>query len=626
MRPLTYIIALVMLAVLFVAVNLMAGLFLRHARIDLTERALYTLSAGTARILAQIDEPIKLQFYFSRKLATDYPLQRAHGQRVADLLDEMAARANGRLTIELIDPAPFSDSEDDALGRGLVAQPIAENEVLYFGLVGSNLIGSVETIAFFAPERRDYLEYDLARLIYNLAHPEKPHLGILSNLPLDTGAGGIGAALRGQSQAFLMYNELIDRFAVDFIAPDVKQIPATVDVLLLAHPRPLSVAQNYAIDQFVMRGGRVIAFIDPQSEVSLTAGENGEPLRGATEQSNMVDLMRAWGVVMDGTQIIADRARAQKVAVGQDLRRPLSDYILWLALIGDDVDDKDVVTAGIERLHLGTVGRLVPLADATTQFQPLVWASNDAGLLPRDFVLSAPSPDALLQSFMPLDERLVIAARLSGRINSSFAHAPEAAKDAAKDSGAHIASTDSAHILLFADSDFFDDRFWVSEQVYQGQRFGVPIADNAKFLLNAVEHMMGSQDLISLRGRERGLRLFTRVEALRRVAQTQYRAEEERLLIRIDAAQSDLNRLEREAGAAQQTQSAAQNYRRELLAARKALRKVQGNLNRDIVRLGAQIMWLNITAMPIALIIFGLGMSAVRRARRRATQKAAGLL
>ena len=127
-------------------------------------------------------------------------------------------------------------------------------------------------------------------------------------------------------------------------------------MLLLAHPRPLTDTQTYAIDQFVMRGGRVIAFVDPHSEVSLTAGPNNEPLRGYTEQSNLPDLMAAWGVRMDDTLIIADRARAQRVAAGRDARRALVDYILWMALSDAEMAQDDLITANIDRLNLGTVG------------------------------------------------------------------------------------------------------------------------------------------------------------------------------------------------------------------------------------------------------------------------------
>lgn len=622
--------ALVLLTLIFVSLNLFSNIALRTARLDLTENNLFTLSQGTQNILARLEEPVTLRFYYSQELAADQPQIRIFAQRVRDMLEEMSMRAGGMIELQIIDPAPFSEDEDQAVAKGLVARPIGEGEAIYFGLVGTNLVDNVEIIPFFADERQQYLEYDLARMVFNLAQPEKPVLGIISNLPLDTGAGGVLAALRGQSQPFLIYAELTDRFEVEFVSPDAITIPKKIEVLLLAHPRPLSDIQAYAIDQFVMRGGRVIAYIDPQSEVSLTAGPNGEPLRGYTEQSNLPLLMEKWGVAMDDRIILADRKRAQRVAAGRDARRALTDYILWMGYGADEVNRDDVITGNIDRLNLGTVGVLTRPAGATTEMIPLVTSSEDAGLMPRDYVLSAPTPDSLQRRFAQgEDAPYVIAARLNGRVETAFPTGPPAAKSK-RGAGAqmqdHLSVNEAASLVVFADSDFFDDRFWVSEQNYLGQRFGVPIADNGKFLLNAVENLMGSNDLISLRGRERAARPFTRVEDLRRAAEKTYLAEEENLLARIEAAQGELDRLEQGGASLGDAQAAAKSYRAELVSARKALRAVQRDLRRDIDALEARVTWMNILLMPLLTAFAAMGLAWRQRHRRLATQKAGGLI
>ena len=629
MRISPHALGLILLAIIFVTINLFANVSFRAARLDLTQNNLFTLSDGTRNILGQLDEPVTLKFYYSQELAAEQPGFRLYANRVRDMLEEMTAAANGKIQLDIIDPEPFSETEDQAVAQGLVAQPVDAGEIVYFGLVGTNMVDRVEVIPFFADERQQYLEYDLARLVHNLSLPEKPVLGIISNLPLDTGAGGILAAMRGQSQPFLIYAELTDRFNVEFIPPDSVKLPNNIDVLLLAHPRPLNDMQAYAVDQFIMRGGRVLAFLDPQSEVSLTAGPNGEPLKGYTEQSSLPKLLGQWGVQLDNNLIVADRKRAQRVAAGRDARRALTDYILWMGLTSEEMNGDDLITANIDHLNIGTVGALFATDNATTNFTPLVSSSDDASLMTRDYVLTAPSPDKLLRRFEPGDAPYVISARLSGLVTTAFPDGPPTGENQKGQSAKladHKTENVAANIVVFADSDFFDDRFWVTEQNYLGQRFGVPIADNGKFLLNAVENMMGSNDLISLRGRERVARPFTRVQALRKAAEQNYLEEEENLLARIEAAQGELNKLEQGGAGLADAEVASKKYRAELLQARKALRRVQGDLRRDIDQLEARVTWLNIIVMPVLIGLAALMLAMRQRRRRLATQKAGGLL
>ncbi len=623
---------LALLAVLFVAFNLFANLTFRSARIDLTEQSLFTLSEGTKQILGDLDEPITLRFFYSEALTTGFPQLRVYGSRVRDMLEEMRDVSGDKLILEVIDPAPFSDAEERAMSLGLKGAPTQDGEIIYFGLAGSNLVDGTETIAFFSDEREEYLEYDLTRMVQNLSRPEKPVLGIVTNLPMDTGAGGMQLAMRGQSQSFMVYQELLNRFQLEFLEQDFAEVPGRVSTMLIAHPKPLNDKTLYAIDQFVMRGGRVLAFIDPHSEVSLTSGPSGKPVQGFTEASELSRLMDSWGVVMAPDKIVGDRLNAQRVQAGFDARRQEVAYPIWLALRSDRMDANDIVTADIDRLNLGTVGHLEPIEGATTTFQPLVRSSPESMLYELDYVKSGPRPDDLMRTFKASEESYVIAARLTGTVSSAFAGPPvsdDAEAQRVQTVESHLSVSETpANIIVFADSEIFDDRFWVRIESYLGERVAQPIADNAKFILNAVENMMGSDALISLRTRERAERPFLVVEEMRAQAEALFLAEEEALQVKISAAEKRLASLQsRTQGTGPQsvTQSAASSgqqaverarIREELTASRKELRSVQRKLREGIESLGESARFYNVILMPILIGIAALLYGFYRRRRR----------
>lgn len=620
---------LVLLAVLFLAVNLFANVVFRSAQVDLTQNKLFTLSQGTENVLAKIDEPITLKFFFSERLANEYPQIRTYANRVRDLLQEVRDRSNGKVVLEVIDPEPYSSDEDLAMSLGLKGARTTEGDIIYFGLVGSNLVDGIEQIPFFADERQQYLEYDVTRLIQNLSRAKKPVLGIVTNLPMDTGAGGLMEAMRGKSKPFMIYEELRNRFEINFLEQDFIKVPKDVDVLLIAHPRPLNEATTYAIDQFVMRGGRVLAFVDPHSEVSFTSGENGQPVQGYTPSSDLEPLLKDWGVNYDATHVIGDRKLAMRVQTGMDARRQTSDYVLWLTVPKGNLDSDDIVTANVDHLNLGTPGSLAPVEGASTRFTPLFWSSNEAELYDLPFIKSGPTPDALLQSFKPSGTRYVIAARLSGPIKSAFATEPPAPQrgdtvrsDSRETRDPYIAHTKSdANIIVVADSDLFDDRFWVQTQDYEGQRVAQPIADNAQFVLSAIDNLMGSDDLISLRARERADRPFTVVNNLRRAADQHFLAEQERLKAKITETEQHLTALQTQAGEGAPSaheQDEAATFRADLLSSRKALRDVQRNLRRDIDRLASNVRFVNVALMPILVAFIAIGIAIIRHRRRKA--------
>jgi ABC-type uncharacterized transport system involved in gliding motility auxiliary subunit len=272
----TYAIAAIVLtAIIFVALNIAADATFTTERLDLTQTGAFTLAKGTKNIIAKIQDPITLKFFYSKKVAADYAQINAYAGRVHDLLEEYAARSHGKIILEDVDAEPFTPAEDEASADGLSGAPTESGDTVYFGLVGSNTIAGREIVPFFSQDREPYLEYDITSLIYRLSTPQKPVLGIITSLPLDTGAGGMMAAMQGQSQPFMIYQELNQTYTTKMLDPGFTSIPRDIGVLMIAHPGNLTPQQNYAIDQFVLGGGRALVFVDPNAELMGASAGRG---------------------------------------------------------------------------------------------------------------------------------------------------------------------------------------------------------------------------------------------------------------------------------------------------------------------------------------------------------------
>src|SRR5579863_5415903 len=313
-RRLATAIALFAVAVLFVAINVIANNALRASRVDLTQQHLYTLSDGSRKTLAHIDEPITLRLYYSPRLGDDVPSYGVFAQRVREMLEEYAALAKGKIKLEILDPQPFSATEDRAVAFGLQGVPIdAGGEQVYFGLAATNSTDDQQVIPFFQPDRERFLEYDLTKLIYSLAHPKKIVVGVVSSLPLE---GDFMAAMQGKPlEPYAVIEQLRPLYEVRTLSSGFDAIAGDVDVLMIAQPQNLPEKTLYAIDQFVLKGGKALAFVDPHSETQLAhAGRMSPP--GSPSSSDLEKLFAAWGVTLDKDKIAADRRYARRVNAG----------------------------------------------------------------------------------------------------------------------------------------------------------------------------------------------------------------------------------------------------------------------------------------------------------------------
>jgi ABC-type uncharacterized transport system involved in gliding motility auxiliary subunit len=625
--------------VLFVSVNVIAGHVLRSARIDLTSGRIYTLAEGTARTIAEIQEPITLRYYFSRRLGDEIPSYGIYAQRVRETLEEYAARAKGKIDLQVIDPEPFSPDEDRAVALGLQGVPLEQGgEKVYFGLAATNSTDDQELIRFFQPERERFLEYDLTKMIHSIARPKKTVVGLVTALPME---GDFAAALQGQPlRPYAIVNQLRQLYELRTISTEFDKVEPDIDVLLIAHPQGLSDKTLYAIDQFVLGGGRALVFVDPHSETQQMHPNRYAPPGGPSD-SNLEPLFKAWGVELEPKVVVGDRQAARRVNIGSANSPQPLDYVAWLQLKGDALNHDDLVTGDLDQINMASAGILKPVKDAKTSFVPLIQTSADAEEIPADKVEGMPDVAGLLDDFKPTGERYTLAARISGPAQTAFPDGPPKAKEEQKSSDAQPAaetpkkddagkSADAPqlkeakqpiNVIVVGDTDILDDRFWAQTSDFFGQQVVVPIASNGDFIANALEVLAGGNDLISLRSRGTAARPFVVVDRIQRAAEAQNRANEKALEDKLKATEDKIKDIQQNKEGtvtltAEQSQ-AIENFRGEMLRTRQQLRVVQRALRQDIDRLKAELEFFDIACIPILVGIVAVVLGAVRINRRK---------
>ena len=631
------------LALLFLAAVGLVNLTLRGARLDLTEAGLYSLSDGARRVLEAIPEPVRLYFFVSRSGLGDSPGLRSWADRVEDMLIEFEANAGGLLEVSVIDPAPFSEDEDRAAAFGLQAVRLQiSDEPLYFGVAGSNAIGVEEYIAFMDPQREQFLEYDLAKLVHTLSNTREPVVGLVSGLPL---TGGFDPATTSMTEPWIITSQISELFDLKSLDA-VEDLPGSdVDVLLLVHPKGSTPGQNYALEQFLFRGGRALVFVDPLAEAD-PASPPGGAMAGmpADRSSSLERLFSHWGLEMPRETVVGDARYALRVneADGTLARHP--------AYIGVELGQAsagEVVTAELDVLNLAFSGYMKPAEDAALEITPLVQSSADAGFLDPNMLAFTPDVNSLWSGFSPGGEALTLAARLSGRTSSAFPDgAPqEPAADAGEEDdvtanplagaeaeafGEEAESAPPEHLgegevqlIVVADTDLLSDRMWAQAQSLFGQRLISAFASNGDFVINALDQLAGSSDLLSLRGRAAFSRPFRRVDELRVEAEAQFRRTEDRLQQELANTESRLAELQQSRddvyalSLTAEQEAELEKFTGERLRIRKELREVRRNLDASIQRLGAALKIVNIGLVPLLIGLGGLAVALMRRRGRR---------
>jgi ABC-type uncharacterized transport system involved in gliding motility auxiliary subunit len=537
------------------------------------------------------------------------------------MLQEMVARSHGRIRLQIIDPVPYSDDEASAEGAGLTAANGGSNgERVFFGLAGSAMSGNIDSdsaedrvpektlaIAFFDPAREAFLEYDIAKLLYELNQASKPPIGVISSLPVD------GNPVLSE-QPWTVMQQLSQLFDVKALDPaTLKHVDEHMKVLLLIQPKRLPLDAQYAIDQYVLAGGHLVVFVDPDAELD-GAPYTADSITFPDHGSDLPRLFAAWGVSYDPSKVVLDRARALQIELaGSSLNHPA-----MLDLGAQELNRDDVVTASLQRINVSTAGYFDLTPAAHTRLIPLLQSSAEAEVVPTQRVLDASNdPTTLLQDYKADSAHYVLAARLRGTLDSAF---PERATQ----SGHLMHSAPNAEVILVADTDLLSDRLWVEPQTILGETMMRIFANNGDFLINLVDNLSGSSALLSIRGRSTSQRPFTRVDALRNVADQKFLQKEQELEQELADTRHRLDELQPAKGSHASTVTAEQRreieqFRQRQLAINKELRDVQHQLNAEIDALGLRVKFINIVLVPALVVLIGLlyGWRRSRHSRQR---------
>lgn len=609
--------ALLLLGLGFLAALVASNALLRGLRIDLTENNLYTISPGTRQVLQSIDEPINLYYFFSDRETADIPFLRTYATRVREMLEEFVAQADGRLVLQIVDPLPFSEDEDRATQFGL--EPVSLGtlgESIFFGLAGTNSVGGEQTIGFFQPDKEAFLEYDLAKLVYSLSSPDKPIVGLLAGVSMTE---GFNPQIQQMTEPWVVTTQARQLFDVRALTPGLAAIEDDIDILWIVHPQDLDATTLYAVDQFVLGGGRALIFVDPLAEIDMA---NADPTGMAMgSASNLEQLFDAWGLNFSAANVVGDNRYALSISGGFGARP-----VRHLGLVGLDtasIDPEDVVTSGLGSINVGTAGHFTVEDDAAIELVPLLVSSTEAAELPTSRFQFLANPETLLDDFIPSGEQYVFAARVIGPLTTAFPAGPpappEGGGDASAPWGAQLTSSDSANIIVVGDVDILSDRLWVQSQSFLGQQIITPFANNGDFIINALDNLSGSAALIGIRARASFSRPFTTVDELRRQADAQFRQTEQQLQAELDETEQRLGALQ-EARTDQgsllmstEQQEEIERFLGEQVRIRSELRAVRRELDSSIEGLGTALRVINIGLMPLLLTVAALAVVFVRR-------------
>lgn len=606
----------------FLCINLAALLAFGSARIDLTDDRLYTVSPSTKQVLEQLEEPITLRFFLSSALIAEAPDLRGFADQVRELLSSYELMSDGNVRIEEIDPVPFSSEEDRAIAYNLRGFNINRaGEQGYFGLVGTNSVDGLEVMEALTPSRDLNLEYDISRMVLRLSRPTEPKIAVFDGV-------GIFGSVVAQRRPSALIERLGEDFELAQVAPGMDALPEDIDALMVVHPHSLSANDLYLVDQYVMNGGPALVFVDPLSENSPPSPTN--PAVPAQPGSYFDPLLPAWGLTMPKAKVLGDMDLALEIRGTAGQRVIVADYPPWLVVQRNQMNSEDPITRQLGLMRMSTTGVLETSATAETEITPLISSTSNTMLYDQAIVLGRPDPRVLVDSFVSSGHRYPIAVRVTGEAGTAFPDGPpqNAATGGTESAAQVMRSVEPLNVVVVADSDMLADDLNVNPS-------GVTITQNTEFVLNALDSLVGGDQLVGLRGRGLTFRPFTRIDEIEAAADARYRSTETRLQAELEETQERLDELRLQTSAPNgeigalnaQQQDAVQGFNQRMVELRRELRDVRGALRAAIDSLSNQLRLINILAVPLLVVLVGLIATFLRRrklARYLATRQSAG--
>ncbi len=615
------------MALILVAVNVITSGMRQRA--DLTKEKAYTLSDGTRKILAGLDTTVKIRFYCSQG-ATASPetvFLKSYARKVEDLLGEYKQAGKGKIIIEKYDPQPDSDAEDSARLDGVEGLPLQSGEKFYLGLA-VNLLDAKQSIPFLQPNRERLLEYDLSRAITRVESSEKPVVGVMSSLPvfgMPSNPMMMQMGQRGQP-AWAVITELQNDFTVKRVEMSADKIDPEIKVLIVIHPKDITDATQFAIDQFVLGGGKLVAFLDANSLMESRNQQNPMMAQMGGGGSSLDKLLKAWGVNFENTKVVADVNFQMEVGGrnGQPSQQPT-----WLSITAEGIDTNDVVTSQIDNVWYFAGGVFSGTPAAGLKETVLLRSTADSKLV--DGMMANLSPESALKDFKGSGTEYALAIRLTGKFKTAFPDGkpadkktedkkdgepkPETVKadDALKEGKTH------ATVILVGDADMIHDSFSIQDTPTPFGNMRRSLNGNLNFAQNAVEQLAGDSNLIGVRSRATMNRPFTRVKKMEAQADARFRGKVQELQASLAETQQRLNELQQNKDKNQrfilspEQQAELEKFQKKEAEARAVLKKTQKDLRREVDQLETRVKWWNIFAMPLAVTACGILLAVYKR-------------